>query len=105
MAKNETGKIPTLATVDTVNKDAQKPVETCEPAQAAAAPITGPKYITKCIYFPDRTKVLRLEENLNSFPRATLSTVMAQLLDPVNKAMADLPKGKRQVEIKALIWI
>jgi len=49
--------------------------------------------------------VLRLEENLNSFPRATLSTVMAQLLDPVNKAMADLPKGKRQVEIKALIWI
>ena len=65
----------------------------------------SPKYITKCIYFPDKEILHRLESLLSKYPRSSVSTIVAQLLKPTTKAIANLKEGKRQVEVIATIWI
>jgi hypothetical protein len=65
----------------------------------------GPKYTTKCIYFPDKAKLYRLERLLSKYPRATLSTLIAQLLEPMIKAIEKIPEGTRHVQFQCKVWI
>jgi hypothetical protein len=65
----------------------------------------SPKYVTKCIYFPDKEKIEQLEKLLTKYPKTTLSTVFAQLVDAVTKEISALPDGKRQAHINTQLWV
>lgn len=75
------------------------------PAPAPASATPQKQYTTKCVYFPDRALVEELERLLARYPKATLSTLFAQLIDPAIKAIKDLPEGQRQVHLNMRIWI
>ena len=63
------------------------------------------KYTTKCIYFPDKEQVEKMEALLKRFPKTTLSAILAQLLPTVVKQLEQLPDGKRQLHINTRIWV
>ena len=74
-------------------------------AIAAERSRTGTPYITKCLYFPDRKKLAELEALLLRYPRANVSTLVAQLIGPLTDAIQKLPDGQRQVTFEARLWL
>lgn len=64
-----------------------------------------PKYVTKCIYFPNKEKIEDLEKLLSKYPKTTLSTVFAQVVESVVNELKKLPDGKRQIHINTQVWV
>ncbi len=69
------------------------------------AMVSSPRYTTKCIYFPDKERLYRLERLLVKYPKATVSALIAQLLEPMTKAIEELPEGQRQIQFSVRLWI
>lgn len=114
MSKEKFIKVATVQSVENRRKGIIPVVEEPEPTVPEAPVIitagasignTGPRYATKCIYFPDKKKVQHLEEVLAKFPRATLSTLMSQVIEPLTIAIEQLPEGQRQVAFELRIWV
>jgi hypothetical protein len=81
--------------------DISVPVVTIPPKELEGMP----KYISKCVYFPSRLKLLELEAALAPYPRATVSTLVAQLVDPLKKALMAAGKNQRKIEVKCTLWL
>lgn len=90
-------------------KQARTPEESSAPKTPVASTnvvsAPGPRYTTKCIYFPDKQKLQLLEGLIAKYPRASISTLVAQMLDPLAMAIKELPDGQRQVKFEVHIWI
>lgn len=63
------------------------------------------QHAVKCIYFPDVSRIERLEAALSKFPRASLSSIIAQTVEPLTLAITQLPEGQRQVKFEVSLWI
>lgn len=77
-----------------------------EPIKGEITP--PPKYTSKCLYFPDRQKLGKLEHLLDKYPRTTLSTIVAQLLEPLAAAIESAEKsetGNRRITLNCQFWV
>ena len=88
-----------------MTEPAKKVTSAANSAVEGGSADTGPKYTTKCVYFPDKHKLKELENLIARYPRATMSTLIAQLVPVLADSIAKLPEGKRQIEFTAKIWI
>ena len=60
---------------------------------------------SRTLYFANRANILSLVDHLHKYPRANLSSIFGQLVEPLNKALTELPPGQRSIDLNLKIWL
>jgi len=63
------------------------------------------KGTSRTIYFVDGSKVDKLITLLKKYPRANLSSMLNQLVEPLATALGQMTAGQRDVELKVKFWL
>lgn len=78
---------------------------TDEALSADDAKIVEKKGTSRTLYFANSKDIQTLLDYLGKYPRANLSSVFGQVVEPLNEALAKISKDQRSVDLHVKIWL
>jgi hypothetical protein len=88
-----------------MTRRAHVPMSDAEGSTDPTAPRKERGSTTRCVYFPDRELLTRLSKALNNHPRASLSSIIVQILDQAIPVIENLPLDQHKVEVPVSLWL